>query len=216
MTSSLHQWPPWGHHLRIISWSCRRSCIKITFEEIVSQSALKGKRFRFQPPASMFHWDSCRPAPLPTLFPSKTVLAEKNFGSWSQDMSPPSPQVASFSDYSTFPADTCLCTCWLMSSSSWTELEFGNKPLPRPAELGLAFQKDLQQFKFTFSMRGTALIHSNFSFCSTSPGYSSRILVNLRSWFATQHVEIKRCQCSNVEGRQAGGKGQIKGEERCP
>ena len=35
---------------------------------------------------------------LPPFSPLKTVMAEQNLQSWSQVMSPPSPQIASFSD----------------------------------------------------------------------------------------------------------------------
>ena len=40
---------------------------------------------------------------LPPFLPLKTVTAEQNFQSQSWDMSPPSPQIASFSDWTIFP-----------------------------------------------------------------------------------------------------------------
>ena len=35
---------------------------------------------------------------LPPFFPLNTVMAEQNLQSWSRDMSPPFPQISSFSD----------------------------------------------------------------------------------------------------------------------
>ena len=63
--------------------------------------------------------DSLRFSPHPhlPLVPLKTVTAEQNLWSWSQDMSLPSPQTARFSDESDFPFYyTCLSNYWFMSS----------------------------------------------------------------------------------------------------
>ena len=70
--------------------------------------------------------DSLRFFFLPPFFLLKTIMAEQNLQSWSLDTSPPSSEIASFSDKNTFPFYWHLPLELLAYEQRAAEPRFGN------------------------------------------------------------------------------------------